>query len=192
MAKLKITKADLIGNIAGFPIEVVQKMLDEQFLQGNKVSLKVFQNKSNADRNHGGFNWDDTKDGREFWTKVINHKKFDKFFKRYPQRYNWVYIVGDSEIGIDIIKTLEQYGGINSHGFTGNCDDCLYYIDPVTNVIEMCNYGDSDMEEKENQIFNLLKATYTCIDAEEFYVEVTMDEIAKMLGVDVRKLKIKK
>ena len=191
MAKLRITKADLVGNIAGFPIEVVQKMLDEQFLQGNKVSLKVFQKSASSDRSDGGFDWDNTRDGNMFWRDIIEGD-FDKFFERYPQRYNWVYIVGDSEIGIDIIKTLEQYGGINSHGFTGDCDDCLYYIDPVTNVIEMCNYGDGETDKKEMRNFNLLQATYTCIDAEEFPVEVTMDEIAKMMGVDVRKLKIKK
>lgn len=191
MAKLRITKADLVGSIEYFPIEVVQKMLDEQFLQGNKVSLKVFQKSASSDRSDGGFDWDNTRDGNMFWRDVIEGD-FDKFFRKYPQRYNWVYIVGDSEVGIDIIKTLEQYGGINSHGFTGNCDDCLYYIDPVTNVIEMCNYGDNETDAKEMRIFNLLKSSYTCIDAEEFSVEVTMDEIAKMLGVDVRKLKIKK
>ena len=183
MAKLRITKADLIGGIAGFPIEVVQKMLDEQFLQGNKVSLKVFQNKSDSDLNHGGFNWDNTKDGREFWSKVINHKKFDKFFGKYPQRYNWVYIVGDSEVGYDIITTLEARGGINKHDFDGDSNDVIYYIDPVTNYIEICTIG--------SDLYNVVSSVFTCIDAEEQKIVISLQKIAEILDVDVNRIVIK-
>ena len=43
MNEIKITEKDLIGDIAGFPIEVVRKMVEEQVRQGNKADVKVFQ-----------------------------------------------------------------------------------------------------------------------------------------------------
>jgi len=39
----RVEKSDLIGDIEGFPIEVVQKMVDEQVAQGNSADASVFQ-----------------------------------------------------------------------------------------------------------------------------------------------------
>ena len=41
----KVKQSDLIGDIKGFPIEVVQKMVERQVEQGNKADVTVFQKK---------------------------------------------------------------------------------------------------------------------------------------------------
>ena len=52
-----VTEADLQGEIADFPLHVVQAMCDEQVRQGNPFSTAVFQSQHEADFNHGGFDW---------------------------------------------------------------------------------------------------------------------------------------
>jgi hypothetical protein len=181
-----VEKSDLVGGIENFPIEVVEKMIEEQVRQDNIPNVEVFQKCATLDDDDGGFTWKNTKDGEKFWKEVIVENNFDLFFKKYRKKPNLVYIIGDSEIGMDIIKTLEKYGGVNTHNYKGDSDGTLYYIEPNNNTIEMC-YADTD-----KNLFEVLLVTYTAIDAEEFTLEVTMEEIAEKFGVDVENLRIKK
>ena len=181
-----VEQSDLVGDINDFPIEIVQKMIEEQIKQGNKANVSVFQQRCITDADNGGFDWDETTDGLEFWKSVISHQEFNVFFKKYPKKTNLVYIVGDSEIGMDIIKTLEKYGGINEHNYKGNRDDVLYYIEPNNNFIEVCDF------KLNNPLYEVLMVTYQPIDPEEFIVELTMEQIAEKFGVDVNNLRIKK
>ena len=82
---MEITEKDLREDIEGFPIEVVQKMIERQVQQGNKADIKPFQKLNCADYPNGGFKWEDTPEGFEFWEKVINIRDFDTFFKMYPK-----------------------------------------------------------------------------------------------------------
>lgn len=184
----KVEQSDLVGDIKDFPIEVVEKMIEEQVKQGNCPNVEVFQKYISADGGDDGFFWCQTDDGNEFWEKVIGEDNFDLFFEKYPKKNNTnlVYIVGDSEIGMDIIKTLEKYGGINEHNYKGNRDDVLYYIEPNNNFIEVCDF------KLNNLLYEVLMATYTPIEVEESVLEVTMEEIAEKFGVDVTNLRIKK
>ena len=86
MTEIKVTEKDLIGDIAGFPIEVVKKMVEEQVRQGNKADVGVFQKCTNSDKKHRGFNWEKTEDGFEFWDMVLLSKEFDEFFEKYPKQ----------------------------------------------------------------------------------------------------------
>lgn len=189
-AIFKVEQSDLVGNIKDFPIEVVEKMIEEQVKQGNCPNVKVFQNYVTADVDDGGFSWWNTDDGNDFWLEVVGDGNFDLFFEKYPKKNNTnlVYIVGDSEIGKDIIKTLEKYGGINEHRYNGCCNDSIYYIDPNNNLIEMCCFSCKGDEK----LYEVLLATYTPIKAEESVLEVTMEEIAKKFGVEGTNLRIKK
>lgn len=80
----KVKQSDLIGDIKDFPIEVVQKMLEEQVAQGNAPDVVIFQHDSNANVEYNGFSWDKTEAGSIFWDKVINEHDFNLFFKKYP------------------------------------------------------------------------------------------------------------
>lgn len=184
-AIFKVEQSDLVGAIKDFPIVLVEKMIEEQVKQGNKADVEVFQKLAITDAKCGGFDWDKTKDGDDFWQEVIGEGNFDLFFEKYPNKTKLVYIVGDSEIGENIIKTLEKNGGINHHGYCGNTDGVLYYIEPNNDTIEMCN------PDTDKLLYEVLLATYTPIDAEEIILEVTMEEIAKKFGVDVSILRIK-
>ena len=86
MNEIKITEKDLIGEIKDLPIEVVQKMVEEQVRQGNKADVGVFQKCTDSDKKHGGFEWEDTEDGFEFWAMFVLYKEFDEFFEKYPKQ----------------------------------------------------------------------------------------------------------
>ena len=180
-----VTKNDLKGDIEYFPIEVVEKMIEEQVKQGNKADVEVFQKQNDAGGDKNGFVWSITDDGYVFWVTVIRKRNFDWFFKKYPKKPKLVYIVGNSDIGMDIIKTLENYGGINRNHYTGNYDSCVYYIEPNNNTIEICDFED------DKKLYEVILETYTPIKAEKFILEVSMEEIAEKFGVDVSNLRIK-
>ena len=82
----KVTEKDLIRELKGFPIEVVQRMIECQVEQGNKADVTVFQNKNCCGIEDGGFEWDDTREGNKFWIAILASRYFDVFFKKYPKK----------------------------------------------------------------------------------------------------------
>lgn len=80
------TKSDYKGQIAEFPKEVVEKMLERQVEQGNTKSIELFEIRANRGGSKGGFSWDETPEGYSFWKNVIEFKNFDYFFERYPKK----------------------------------------------------------------------------------------------------------
>lgn len=79
---------DLRGYIGGFPLEVVQQMVNEQVAQGNEADVTIFQDGSKCHFAQGGFNWHDTECGTDFWHSVISGRNFDLFFQYYPKTNN--------------------------------------------------------------------------------------------------------
>ena len=73
---VSITKEDLIGQIEGFPLKIVEAMVANQVRQGNPANVKVFQEKVDASFIEGGFSWNKSPEGQFFWSKVINGKHF--------------------------------------------------------------------------------------------------------------------
>ena len=185
-AIFKVEQNDLVDGIKDFPIELVEKMIEEQVKQGIKADVEVFLKFPAAGIGENGFEWSIAEDGYDFWEKVIGERNFDLFFEKYPKKAKLVYIAGDSEIGMDIIKTLEKYGGINEHNYKGDRDDVVYYIEPNNKFIEVCDF------EINIKLWDVLLATYTSIDAEQNILEVSMAEIAEKFGVNVSNLRIKK
>jgi hypothetical protein len=181
--KTTITPSDITGSIKNFPIEVVKKMIEEQVNQGNEADVTVFQEERGADKALKGFNWCNTEDGHLFWQNVIVTRNFDLFFEKYPKIDNKVYIIGDSEIGIDIIKTLENRGGVNKCVHKGSRNNAIYYIDPITNII--C-FTDID-----SPLYNVVATTFKCIKAERHNIVISISEIAKELGVDANQIVVK-
>lgn len=87
----KVIEQDLIGHISGFPIEIVQKMVDYQVEQGNQADVTVFQDSKTWNLGTGGFDWTatDVKEDRSgrinFWSSIINHRNWGTFFNRFPK-----------------------------------------------------------------------------------------------------------
>lgn len=81
----KVKESDLIWDIEGFPIEVVQWMVEQQVKQGNKANVTVFQVRKDAGFHLGGFTWSSYGDS-DFCYEVIKHKNFDLFFEKFPKK----------------------------------------------------------------------------------------------------------
>ena len=184
--EIKVTKKDLIGDLVGFPIEIVEIMLERQYEQIHKVDIVAFQNDrtQSAMNEEGGFRWSGTIEGQEFWNNVIRQKKFDIFFKHYPELAKNVYIHGNKDNGKEVIKELKKRGGINKYDYTGTAD-ALYFIDPVTNYITIASKIDEVLQ-------NIFKTYYTEITLPKKVIELTIEEIAEKFGVDAELLRIKK
>ena len=196
MNTIKISKSELVGDIENFPIEVVTKMVEYQIEQGGTANVTVFAINKAASALGGGFSWDFTEEGFDFWFDIIHEGKFEKFFKEYPkkeeEKSKFVYIVGDNEYGDVVIAELERRGAINKHSLHGDSDDWLYYINPTTNIIEYCDVS----EVYDKKLYEMLMTFYTpieiaIVEEEDKTVEVSMEEIAKMMGVEVSNLRIK-
>ena len=76
------------GEIADFPIEVVERMLECQVEQGNKRDVSVFERNKIAGSYSKGFCWVETKEDVNFWNEVIGNKNFDLFFQKYHKKSN--------------------------------------------------------------------------------------------------------
>ena len=82
---IKVSEKDLIGDIEGFPKEVLELMLERQYEQTGKVDIGVFQKHRTYGKANMGFTWFRTKEERLFWERVIDDKDFDVFFEKYPK-----------------------------------------------------------------------------------------------------------
>ena len=76
------------GQLEGFPVEVVELMLQRQFEQTGKRDVSVFEKYEMADKHNHGFDWTITPEKVCFWDDVISDKKFHVFFKKYPKEFN--------------------------------------------------------------------------------------------------------
>ena len=93
---------DIKGDIAGFPIEVVQRMVDESASQSWHEGVEVFQlDKTN------GFSWGDSREGAGFWVDVIGNKNFDLFFERYPKTSDVPFVIPENT-GTPVFRPLEN------------------------------------------------------------------------------------
>lgn len=74
---------DAIRGLTGFPIEIIRAMIREQIIQGNVSDVRVFQSFKSRDASHGGFDWNATSQGFDFWERVVGKEDFAYFFKEY-------------------------------------------------------------------------------------------------------------
>lgn len=144
----KVEERDLVKDIQGFPIEVVQKMLYYQVSQGNKEDVSIFQNRAITSKT--------AEEGMEFWNKVIHEQKFSIFFNKYPKQpteqtnFKYLYIKCTSKDAKDIIKTLQKYGGRNTTDLQGRVTkpyQSLYCIDQYQNIRFVMNDWNPNLYE---------------------------------------------
>jgi hypothetical protein len=79
------------GQLTGFPLEVVEIMMQRQEEQGNARDASVFENDKWEDIGNKGFSHGRSIEGSEFWQKVIAENNFDLFFKKYPKKAELTY-----------------------------------------------------------------------------------------------------
>ena len=61
--------------IQSLPTEIKQKMIKYQLMCGNKPDLQVFEKNPVAGSWTGGFSWDSTKEGFEYWNDILGKIK---------------------------------------------------------------------------------------------------------------------
>ena len=94
---------------------------------------------------------------------------------------NLIYIVGTDKNAKYIIPTLEYHGGLNVKGFCGSAE-YIYFITPTGDIALMHKLGESA----------LVYAGYKEMLVREPVEEFTIEEIAKLLGKDPERIRIKK
>ena len=67
------------------PVEIQERMLDEQERQGNPRNAEVFKEYTMAGIRGGGFSWSRTVDGFDFWDKILFYGDFSVFYAKYPK-----------------------------------------------------------------------------------------------------------
>ena len=83
-------------SLKDFPPQIINKMLEHQQNQGNTKNIKVFERELDADRNMGGFSWDDTPEGYHFWRDILKCKNMNYFFEKYlPCDLSKHYVIWD-------------------------------------------------------------------------------------------------
>lgn len=65
------------------PLEIQERMLEEQDKQGNPRDLNVFRKIIHAGFN--GFFWNGTKEGYSFWRDILMNSNVETFFEKYPR-----------------------------------------------------------------------------------------------------------
>jgi len=66
------------------PVEIQERMLDEQVRQGNPRSAEVFENNIIANKRLGAFNWSESVEGYDFWEEIIQNSNLAVFYEKYP------------------------------------------------------------------------------------------------------------
>ena len=68
------------------PVEIQERMLDEQVRHGNPRNAEVFANGIYSPKREGGFSWAESVEGYDFWEKIIVSGNFAVFYEKYPKR----------------------------------------------------------------------------------------------------------
>jgi hypothetical protein len=94
---MKLDKREL----EGVPISIINKMLYYQVEQGNDEDVTIFQNRINASKKYGGFNWYLTAEGHSFWAKILLGRNYDHYETQYSSSFK-------NTLRINIIPRLEK------------------------------------------------------------------------------------
>ena len=98
-----------MNKIIGYPIEIVNRMLECQKNQGNDADLEVFKIKGpDTNCNRGGFDWNRTSEGVKFWSRIFNKKDFNHFFHYYNCIIRSGIVIEEDWVVDDLIEALNK------------------------------------------------------------------------------------
>jgi hypothetical protein len=124
--KYIIKREDIRGEIAGYPIEIIQAAVNRSVEQGNDANRVIQSLQFSVG---AGFSWSDTPEGHRFWSQIMVRRRFDLFFQRYPREFtdgvHYFTIDNGENYWIDVAKTF--LGKHPRFAFKGHNGD-LFYI----------------------------------------------------------------
>lgn len=126
----QVKETDLIGDIEGFPIEVVQMMVQRQFEQNGICDVLELQKCS-----LGGFTWSKTEEGVSFWSGILESKNFDLFFSRYPKEQPQR-PTGSNIYFISYIVNRDGNLSVNSTDFEIDGYMTMYKLDYIRGILQ--------------------------------------------------------
>jgi hypothetical protein len=125
--KYIVKKEDIRGEIAGYPIEIIQAAVDRGVEQGTDANIVIRRMQYSTS---GGFSWSGTPEGRRFWGPIMCRHKFNIFFQRYPREFvdgvHYFVIDIDRRYWVDVAKTF--LGEYPRFAFKGHSGDLFYIV----------------------------------------------------------------
>lgn len=106
------------GALSNIPDFVVEEMLNQQELQGNKRDVTAFENSILSEKHSGGFDWIETIQGESFWERVLTEHDFHLFLSWFRPTL----LVSDN---ITVPVKAEVIGYVKLDKYCGNYD---YFI----------------------------------------------------------------
>ena len=123
--KYIVRKSDIIGGIAGYPIEIIQAAVDRGVEQGYDAKQVIQSLQSSVG---GGFSWAGTPEGAEFWGQIMYRHKFNIFFQRYPREFvdgvHYFVIDKGNNYWVNVAKTF--LGDHSRFALKGHSGDIFY------------------------------------------------------------------
>ena len=150
------------------PKEIQEKMLEEQVLQGNERDAEVFETHIKCGKPIGGFNWWESTQGHNFWSKILVDNDFTEFYRMYPKKtaYPKVMWVSEEKNFFDKRKRVV---------FTKKCGKYLAWNNAQT------------IEDAENETKVI---TWSFAKGIEPTIKLTKQKIADEFGIDIENLEI--
>lgn len=139
------------------PLYIIDKMLDYQVKQGNKLDISVFENEPSSNKADGGFDWKDTEEGWEYWEDLLSKSR----------RWRWgFYKMAEDNDVIIVEDTCVNAKDLDFKDITLK-NNCTNFIDDVKEV----NYT-SSTEAIKNEFSNLIK------DCENIVYDIKGNDVA--------------
>lgn len=101
-------------DLEGLPMEIIASMLYNQALQGNDVDTKVFEEALDTQAQNGGFDWERTTEGKDFWVNVLDPFKVDDGIHAFYDEYDRSLSVYQYFVDKIIRNNIEFTGEIES------------------------------------------------------------------------------
>lgn len=180
----KVEPSDLKGQLGGWPIGIVQKMIDNQFHQNGFCDVSIFQNTIVSTREDGGFSWEDSSEGYKFWESTLAHGGI-KHIKD----------VVDAELKTRMDKEFPKV----MYVATNEDVELKYYVKRVVIAIKngtAIAWSNAESEEEAKDEVNTSR--WDCFLTVEKYKELTdekvlmtLSEVEEKLGIEKGRLRIK-
>ena len=168
------------GNLRGFPTEVVNWMLEQQYKQGNPKKVHVFEKDILTSRVNGGFDWYIVNKvmNSGFCNSVLKNRNFDLFFSYFPKKSTYPKVMWVSDVKEYLDSPLKR----------------LKRVVFMEKNNKFLAWGNSETLEKA-ELTTYTSAWHFAKDIEEEpqLVELTMKDISegKGVGVDPKLIRIK-
>jgi len=181
------------------PIEIKEKMMDEQEAQGNKRNWGVFEALEYCSYSQGGFDWRKTELGRYCWNEIIVKHNYEPFYEQYPKNMTEICKMEAKlkqlQMRINELKNKEKKFFVPKEigFFIVNKNFCLIFNNEKSifysknNLFEIQINKEPWLNDNTGANIQLIKTTFENVNDGEFF----LDDINEINTVENYNIKIK-